>query len=102
MADSADNEAVEGDTITQTPVGDLVLEKDFDMLTALRGVLIRGLSPSALNQFLNCSLQFYFARLAKFQEAEEVEEKLGADGFGTVVHEVLENLLRPFAQEKRP
>lgn len=91
-----------GEVTVASPVGDLVLEKDFEMLTALRGVLIRGLSPSALNQFLNCSLQFYFARLAKFQEAEEVEEKLGADGFGTVVHEVLENLLRPFHQEKSP
>ncbi|QDA61743.1 PD-(D/E)XK nuclease family protein [Hymenobacter jejuensis] len=81
--------------------GDLVLEKDAEMLAGLRGVLERGLSPSALNQFITCSLQFYFARLAKFQEAEEVEERLGADGFGTVVHEALENLMRPYLQDKQ-
>ncbi|MCC2546344.1 PD-(D/E)XK nuclease family protein [Hymenobacter sp. BT175] len=81
--------------------GDLVLEKDPEMLAALRAVLERGLSPSALNQFLNCSLQFYFARIAKFQEADEVEEKLGADSFGTVVHETLENLLRPFVKAQQ-
>jgi len=80
---------------------DLVLAKDEAMLTGLRGVLERGLSPSALNEFLACSLKFYFSRLAKFQENEEVEEALGADGFGTVVHDALEHLLKPFELESR-
>jgi ATP-dependent helicase/nuclease subunit B len=75
---------------------DLVLHKDPTMLAALRGVLERGLSPSALNEYLACTLKFYFSRLARFQENEEVEEALGADGFGTVVHDALEHLLKPF------
>ncbi|RYY14496.1 MAG: hypothetical protein EOO36_14155, partial [Cytophagaceae bacterium] len=80
---------------------DLVLEKDELMLTALRGVLERGLSPSALNEYISCTLKFYFSRLARFQENEEVEEALGADGFGTVVHDALEHLLKPFEKEGR-
>jgi hypothetical protein len=80
---------------------DLVLEKDELMLTALRGVLERGLSPSALNEYISCTLKFYFSRLARFQENEEVEEALGADGFGTVVHDSLEHLLKPFELEQR-
>ena len=80
---------------------DLVLEKDELMLTALRGVLERGLSPSALNEYISCTLKFYFSRLARFQENEEVEEALGTDGFGTVVHDALEHLLKPFELEKR-
>ena len=72
------------------------------MLHALRGVLERGLSPTGLNEFLTCSLKFYFSRLARFQENEEVEETLGTDGFGTVVHEALEDLLTPFVTERRP
>ncbi|MVN78743.1 PD-(D/E)XK nuclease family protein [Hymenobacter sp. HMF4947] len=82
-------------------LNDLVLHKDDLMLAALRGVLERGLSPSALNEYLACSLKFYFSRLARFQENEEVEEALGADGFGTVVHDALEHLLKPFELEKR-
>lgn len=82
-------------------LGDLVLAKDEEMLTGLRGVLERGLSPSALNEYLACSLKFYFSRLAKFRENDEVEEALGADGFGTVVHDSLEQLLKPFELEKR-
>jgi hypothetical protein len=81
--------------------GDLTLEKDELMLTALRGVLERGLSPSALNEYISCTLKFYFSRLARFQENEEVEEALGADGFGTVVHDSLEHLLKPFELEQR-
>jgi ATP-dependent helicase/nuclease subunit B len=80
---------------------DLVLHKDEKMLAALRGVLERGLSPSALNEYLACTLKFYFSRLARFQENEEVEEALGADGFGTVVHDALEHLLKPFEKEGR-
>ncbi|RYY11921.1 MAG: PD-(D/E)XK nuclease family protein, partial [Cytophagaceae bacterium] len=80
---------------------DLVLQKDPTMLAALRGVLERGLSPSALNEYLACTLKFYFSRLARFQENEEVEEALGADGFGTVVHDALEHLLKPFELEGR-
>ncbi|AHJ98091.1 PD-(D/E)XK nuclease family protein [Hymenobacter swuensis] len=81
---------------------DLTLEKDTGMLLALRGLLDRGLSPTALNQYLNCSLQFYFQRVARFRENEEVEEALGPDGFGTVVHEALEELLMPFSQHRNP
>ncbi|MGI4735476.1 MAG: PD-(D/E)XK nuclease family protein [Janthinobacterium lividum] len=82
-------------------LGDLVLHKDAPMLAGLRGVLERGLSPSALNEYLACSLKFYFSRLARFQENEEVEEALGADGFGTVVHDALEMLLKPFELSAR-
>ncbi|TFZ64528.1 PD-(D/E)XK nuclease family protein [Hymenobacter sp. UV11] len=82
-------------------LGDLTLAKDGPMLAGLRGVLERGLSPSALNEYLACSLKFYFSRLARFQENEEVEEALGADGFGTVVHDALEMLLKPFELEQR-
>ena len=85
-----------------TPPSDLTLAKDPTMLAALRGVLERGLSPSALNEYLACSLRFYFSRIARFQENEEVEEALGVDGFGTVVHDALEHLLKPFEKASRP
>ncbi|HEX8656900.1 MAG TPA: PD-(D/E)XK nuclease family protein, partial [Hymenobacter sp.] len=81
---------------------DLVLEKDPEMLAALRGVLERNISPSRLNDFLACSLRFYFSKVARFHENEAVEETLEAGSFGTMVHAALENLLRPFEQDARP
>lgn len=91
----------EGGRGGEASLGDLVLDKDAGMLQALRSLLDRGLSPTALNEYLACSLKFYFNRVAKFREADEVEEALGADGFGTVVHETLEDLLTPFAHTIR-
>ena len=82
--------------------GDFVLEKDAEMLEALRGVLERNISPSRLNDFLACSLRFYFSKVARFHENEAVEETLEASSFGTMVHEALENLMRPFLEEARP
>lgn len=82
--------------------GDLILEKDPEMLAALRGVLERNISPSRLNDFLACSLRFYFSKVARFQENEAVEETLEAGSFGTMVHAALENLMRPFEQDARP
>ncbi|HEX8504305.1 MAG TPA: PD-(D/E)XK nuclease family protein [Hymenobacter sp.] len=82
--------------------GDLILEKDPEMLAALRGVLERNISPSRLNDFLACSLRFYFSKVARFHENEAVEETLEAGSFGTMVHAALENLMRPFEQDARP
>lgn len=87
---------------TQKYEGDLVLEKDYELRGAIRGLLERGLSASALNEFLVCSLKFYFSRIARFQEQEGVQEELGADVFGTAVHYVLEQLMMPFFREKTP
>ncbi|MDQ2771651.1 MAG: PD-(D/E)XK nuclease family protein [Bacteroidota bacterium] len=81
---------------------DLTLEKDPEMLAALRGVLERNISPSRLNDFLACSLRFYFSKVARFHENEAVEETLEASSFGTMVHEALENLMLPYAQDARP
>ena len=82
--------------------GELILEKDPEMLAALRGVLERNISPSRLNDFLACSLRFYFSKVARFHENEAVEETLEASSFGTMVHEALEHLMRPFEQDARP
>ncbi|HEX8327532.1 MAG TPA: PD-(D/E)XK nuclease family protein [Hymenobacter sp.] len=82
--------------------GDLILEKDAEMLAALRGVLERNISPSRLNDFLACSLRFYFSKVARFYENEAVEETLEAGSFGTMVHAALENLMRPFEQDACP
>ena len=99
-------ETPENSTVLLPPAslkeGDLVLEKDPEMLAALRGVLKRNISPSRLNDFLACSLRFYFSKVARFHENEAVEETLEASSFGTMVHEALENLMRPFEQATHP
>ncbi|MBX0332104.1 PD-(D/E)XK nuclease family protein [Pontibacter sp. HSC-14F20] len=81
---------------------DIVIHKDAQTLEQLRQELKRGLYPSHLNMYINCSLQYYFSRIAKIREIDEVEEQLGADQFGTIVHQVLEDFFRPFEQNGKP
>jgi hypothetical protein len=52
----------------------------------------KGLYPSYLNQFVTCSMRFYFSRIVNISEEEELEEKMGAAEFGSWLHKVLERL----------
>lgn len=56
----------------------------------------RGLSPSALNCYINCSLQFYFKYVLKLRESNEIEEHLEANTIGSAVHYALEQAYTPF------
>ncbi|MBN1598018.1 MAG: PD-(D/E)XK nuclease family protein [Bacteroidales bacterium] len=52
------------------------------------------LSPSALNTYLSCSLRFYFKYIEGLEEAENIEEDIEADVFGSIVHSAMEFLYK--------
>ena len=54
------------------------------------------LSPSAVNTYLHCKLRFYFKYLAGLPEPDELKEEIDGAIFGTIFHEVLEELYTPF------
>ncbi|MCY7350262.1 MAG: PD-(D/E)XK nuclease family protein [Cytophagaceae bacterium] len=61
----------------------------------LRDMSERGLYPSHLNQYVKCSMQYYFSRVARLrEEADEVEGQLGSDQFGDWIHKTLEAIDR--------
>ncbi len=72
------------------------ITKSETVLKKLEALRIEGLSPSALNQYINCPLQFYFSRILKLKIPDEVKSNLEADVFGTIVHEVLEHIFTQF------
>lgn len=51
-----------------------------------------GISPSAINTFINCSLQYYFKYVARLREQDDIEESMEASTLGSAVHHVLENI----------
>nr|WP_221627002.1 PD-(D/E)XK nuclease family protein [Pontibacter sp. Tf4] len=81
---------------------DIVIEKDSATLEQIKRDLQRGLYPSSLNTYINCSLKYYFSRIAKMQEVDEVEEQVDSAQFGTVVHQVLEDFFKPYEQSGQP
>ncbi|RYF78822.1 MAG: PD-(D/E)XK nuclease family protein [Cytophagaceae bacterium] len=51
-----------------------------------------GLYPTALNHFVACSMRFYFERVVRIREEEEVDERIDSAEFGTWLHNTMENL----------
>ena len=82
--------------ILADPGNEIIIHKTPEIMERLDKMAEKGFSPSTLNKYRNCSLQFYFHSIAKLKEVEEVEETIGADTLGNVVHEVLEQLYTPF------
>ena len=76
------------------------VKKTEAIMERLKTIAARGFSPSLLNRYRSCSLQFYFHAIAGLKETEEVEETIGADVLGNTIHEVLEILYTPFIGKK--
>ncbi|HWB64039.1 MAG TPA: PD-(D/E)XK nuclease family protein [Chitinophagales bacterium] len=77
------------------PEDDIVIHKDEELLNNLVDNLTGyGISPSAINTYINCSLQYYLRYVAKLHEKDEIEESIEAASLGSAVHYVLENLYK--------
>ncbi|MCM1093978.1 MAG: PD-(D/E)XK nuclease family protein [Lachnospiraceae bacterium] len=50
----------------------------------------RYLSPSAINQYLSCPMQFYFSRVERIATKEEMNDYMDESIFGSIVHKVAE------------
>lgn len=61
----------------------------------------KGISPSALNTYIECRLKFYLRHVAKIREADEVEEELDARVLGNFLHDVMENFYKEIRDRKK-
>ena len=73
----------------------IVATNDF-IRNKLDELFASGISPSALNTYNRCSLDFYYKYLVGLNEAEEAEENIDRAVFGQVVHKTLENFYGNF------
>jgi CRISPR/Cas system-associated exonuclease Cas4 (RecB family) len=60
----------------------------------------KTLSPSALNDYIECRLKFYFKYVARVREPREVEEELDARVLGNFLHRVMELFYQRIIQRK--
>ncbi len=75
----------------------LEIQKTDDILAFIeKEITEKGIYPSHLNQYLDCSLKYYFSRIAGIAEEETVEEKIGVDTFGNWIHKTFENIDKEF------
>jgi len=84
----------------------LIPEKAYEKLTVEKSELLnkklkniatdKGFSPSALSNYLRNPMQFYFQRVLGINEVDEVEENVALNTLGTIIHNSLEELYKPF------
>ncbi|MBL4624343.1 MAG: PD-(D/E)XK nuclease family protein [Flavobacteriales bacterium] len=57
---------------------------------------VKGFSPSGLNAFIRCPLDFYYKYVLGLKEIDEVEETIESSSLGTFVHDTLEYFYKPY------
>ncbi|MEH6764343.1 MAG: PD-(D/E)XK nuclease family protein [Aequorivita antarctica] len=71
------------------------IDKTEAVMQRLREIAEKGFSPSALTSYIRNPLDFYFQKILKLNEFEEVEETVAANTLGTIVHDTLETFYQP-------
>jgi len=84
----------------------IVIQKNEQVLGALAKLnegnsRSRGLSPSALNTYIECQLRFYFQYVARIREAYKVEEEIDPRTLGNLLHIVMEQFYKRVLEKKK-
>ncbi|WP_396195087.1 PD-(D/E)XK nuclease family protein [Flavobacterium sp.] len=74
----------------------IVVPKTESVIERLREIAANGFSPSSLTTYIRNPIQFYFERVLRIKEVDEVEENVAANTLGTIIHGTLEALYKPF------
>ena len=74
----------------------IVIPKSESVLLRLKQIAEEGFSPSALTSYIRNPIQFYFQKMLRIRETEEVEENIALNTLGTIIHETLKELYDSF------
>ncbi|MFD2551431.1 PD-(D/E)XK nuclease family protein [Bizionia sediminis] len=77
-----------------------VIAKNQDVLEAIKAYAAKGFSPSALTSYIRNPIDFYFQKVLKIKEYNDVEETVAANTLGTVVHNCLEDFYAPLVGQQ--
>jgi hypothetical protein len=82
--------------VPETAYHPVIIPKSESVMLRLRELAEKGFSPSSLTTYIRNPLQFYFQRILRISEADEVEENIALNTLGTIIHHTLEELYKPF------
>lgn len=74
----------------------IVIPKSESVMLRLKEICETGFSPSALTSYIRNPIQFYFQKILRIREVEEVEENIALNTLGTIIHETLRVLYTPY------
>ena len=82
--------------LPETAYQPIVVPKSELVMIRLKEIAEKGFSPSALTSYIRNPIDFYFQKILRISEVEEVEENIALNTLGTIIHETLEALYTPF------
>jgi hypothetical protein len=82
--------------LPETAYQPIVIPKSESVMLRLKEIAEKGFSPSALTSYIRNPIDFYFQKILRISEVEEVEENIALNTLGTIIHETLEALYTPF------
>ena len=82
--------------LPETAYQPMEISKSEGVMTRLKEIADKGFSPSALTSYIRNPIQFYFQKILRISEVEEVEENIALNTLGTIIHETLKVLYEPF------
>ena len=82
--------------LPETAYKPIVVPKSEAVMLRLKEIAEKGFSPTALTSYIRNPIDFYFQKILRISEVEEVEENIALNTFGTIIHETLEALYTPF------
>ena len=82
--------------LPETAYQPIVVAKSESVMIRLKEIAAKGFSPSSLTSYIRNPIDFYFQKILRIREVEEVEENIALNTLGTIIHETLEALYTPF------
>jgi ATP-dependent helicase/nuclease subunit B len=86
--------------ITPEARAPITIAKDEKAMTTLRRYLKEPLTPSAINNYIECKLRFYFRHLQQIREPDLFTEDVDARVLGNILHKTMEGLYKLLAEKK--
>lgn len=78
----------------------IIIEKTESIMQRLQEIAQKGFSPSAITAYIRNPIQFYFQRILRISEIDEVEENIAVNTLGTIIHKALEEIYKPLVGKK--
>ena len=72
------------------------ITKDESLMEMIRAHAEKGFSPTSLSNYIRNPIDFYKRNLLGIDDIMEVEETVANNTFGTIVHDTLEDLYKPY------
>lgn len=73
----------------------IVIPKSESVISRLKEIAAAGFSPSSLTSYIRNPIDFYFRKILRISEVDEVEESIALNTLGTIIHETLRVLYEP-------